>query len=134
MQVDDVDRSVGAQPREHLARVAVHDASATAEAGLLEAFVDDRGPLQPNLDAEEARLGSAGGALEHETAASRANLDLERPRAGQDRPELDLGLVGQPGSVRVGVIGPRAEGHRGGTIITPQGTAHPDRRGAIAAA
>src|SRR5262249_24344896 len=95
MKVDDLDRRLGNGAREDGARVAVHGAHARAEAGGLQAFIDDRRPLEPDLDAEQPRRRSRGRALEEEAAAAGADLDLERARARDDLCEIDARIVGK---------------------------------------
>jgi hypothetical protein len=112
-------RPGGAEPRERDLRVLGENAPAAAEPGLAEALVDQVGPLQAHLEADEAHRRVRREPLEHEAAASRADLDLDRARAGEDRRELDAVVVadglGEPRGVRVRVMGPRA--HRGGRAV-----------------
>lgn len=94
------------EARNNQARVLCEHAPAPAEAPLLQAFVDDRGPFP--LDFEPHDVGSRIELepLHSEPAASWADFELHGSRGPgtmEDRPQIEGPFIGEPRRVGVGV-------------------------------
>src|SRR5690606_20536119 len=87
-------------------RIFGEHARSVGEPSVVQAPVHDGGPLQANLESDDARIRRLGEALEDEAAAPRPYLELHGTTPAVDQsPRIHGRALGEPGSDRgVGVV------------------------------
>lgn len=113
VQEERVDRSIRAKPSEGLARIRIEHTRACSEALFAQSFVDNRRPLQTNLQTEQPTIGRNCSPFEEKSSTPRADLDLDRAFSRQERSDVDVSFTGKTSSMRIGMIGSRLKHHDG---------------------
>jgi hypothetical protein len=94
MQENGVEHGVGSEPRQREAHVVGEHAAAWRDAEAGQAFIDEGGPLAPNFETDHGNIGTRHQAVDDETAAPGANLELESSPGCDERAEVDAVTLG----------------------------------------